>query len=73
MFISPPDRNVQQVSFDEHSQSLESNDGDDHMHGLDDECLDHLVPREEDDINDFVIDGGNDEIPYQEVVSEFSP
>ena len=61
------------MSFDEQSQSLESNDGDDHMHDLDDECLEHLVPQEEDNINDFVIDGGNDEIPYQEVVSEFPP
>ena len=72
-FIFPPDRNVQHVSVDEQSKSSESNDGDDHTHDLDDECLDHLVPQEEDDIDDFVIDGGNDEIPYQEVVSEFFP
>ena len=73
-FIQPPVRNIQHVTSDEQSQTSESDDSDEHADDSDEEnYIDPVVPREIDDINDFVIDGGVDEIPSDEVVSEYFP
>ena len=61
------------IFCEEMSQASESDDSGEHNNDSDEEYIGASIPREIDDINDFVIDGGVDEIPIDDIDSEYFP